>query len=61
MDNNENFIDKLNKRIDDLQSEFNYYTRPRKLPVTFSEKAHAYYNTIPTRLLEIEYILKNLT
>lgn len=54
------FLDKLDERITKLQSDWAYYTKPRRITVTFAPEAHQYYKEIPIRLLELEYILKNV-
>ena len=54
------FMDKLDERITKLQSDWAYYTKPRRFTVTFTPEAQQYYKEIPIRLLELEYILKNV-
>ena len=54
------FLDKLDERITKLQSDWAYYTKPRRFTVTFTTEAQQYYKEIPIRLLELEYILKNV-
>lgn len=54
------FLDKLDERITKLQSDWAYYSKPRRFAVTFTPEAHQYYKEIPIRLSELEYILKNV-
>lgn len=54
------FLDKLDERITKLQSDWAYYTKPRRFALTFTPEAQQYYREIPIRLLELEYILKNV-
>lgn len=56
----QHFLDKLDERIMKLQSDWAYYTKPRRFAVSFTPEAHKYYKEIPIRLLELEYILKNV-
>ena len=59
-DVSERFNQKIDERISKLQSDWNYYTKPRRFRETFSYEAQEYYKSIPIRLLELEWILKNV-
>ncbi len=54
------FYEQIEKRITQLQSDWNYYTKPRRISCDFSTQAHEYYKSIPIRLLELEWIVKNV-
>jgi len=56
----QHIYEKLDERITFLQSQWSYYSKPRKISCSFSNDAHVWYKSIPTRLLELEYILKNI-
>jgi len=54
------FNQKIDGRIVKLQSDWNYYTKPRRIPCKFSTEAHEYYKSISIRLLELEWIIKSV-
>ncbi len=54
------FEEYLQTRINKLQSDLNYYTKPRRYQESFSPDGHAYYKSINVRLNELEILLKEL-
>lgn len=51
---------KLDERIDKLQNDWKYSTKPLRIPGDFSKEAHIYYKSIATRLDELQWIIKNI-
>lgn len=47
----------INKRIDKLQKDLDYYMNAGDCD--FTSKAHDYYKSIPTRILELTELLNN--
>ena len=50
----------IKKRVERLQRDWNYWTHPRRFKKVFSKEAREYYESIPTRLNEIEEILRTV-
>ena len=50
------FIERRKK----LQKEWEYYTNTLNSGSYFSDWVHGYYKTIPTRLIELDYIIENV-
>jgi len=54
------FNQKIDERIVKLQSDWNEYTKPKRFKPTYTPEGHEYHKSIPIRLDEIEWILKNV-
>lgn len=54
------FNQKIDERITKLQSDWNEYTKPKRFEPMYTPEGHEYHKSIPIRLDELKWILKNV-
>lgn len=59
-DVSERFNRKIDERITKLQSDWNEYTKPKRIEPTYTPEGHEYHKSISIRLDELKWILKNV-